>query len=324
MAKTFRLFSVAALIASVLGCSGRERSIEGDPSTNEIAVRWQPAKNGDLDYRMVPKAPASAQLDRTLAGGATPGKRVVYLNAHGGTYTPGWDDSSKHRSSIIDGAVQIPAYREGAQAWTELRTCLDQEYARWNVTVTDVDPGTTPHVEAVVGGLPGAVGLPQSVGGVAPMTDDGSVIERAVVYVFADNIKNARAECEVAAHEVGHAFGLEHEYLCADPMTYLEGCGHKTFQDRAALCGTDAPEKCRNGGKQNTVQHLDAMLGAARPDEDGGDDDPAPPPAQPKKPSPPSSPPQWPLPPQFPALPKLPTIVQIPGLGVITWGDGAR
>jgi hypothetical protein len=89
-------------------------------------------------------------------------------------------------------------------------------------------------------------------------------------------------ECEVVAHELGHAFGLEHEYLCKDPMTYLEGCGHKTFQDVAAPCGEDEPRACSGGGKQNSVQHLTQVLGLAS-DQPNIDDPPSPPTPKPKQ-----------------------------------------
>src|SRR5262249_37290971 len=70
--------------------------------------------------------------------------------------------------------------------------------------------------------------------------------------------------CEVTAQEVGHAFGMEHEYLCQDPMTYLHGCGAKTFQDMPAPCGEFMTRPCACGGaSQNSVQHLFSVLGPA-------------------------------------------------------------
>ncbi len=291
------LASLASLMSLVIvGCGAPAPTPEGgggdlgfgDSSTSASpnAKLWAPSGDGELDVRVV----HAQDEDHRALMKTTGGKRLVYLNAHGGKFTPGWDDSSKGKSSIIDGPVSIPAYRKGAARFATLQTCVAKEYARWNITVTDQDPGSMPHVEAVIGGQPSAVGLPSSVGGVAPMSDDGSVIEKAVVYVFSQNLYDDTVECEVVAHEVGHALGLEHEYLCQDPMTYLEGCGHKVFQDRSAPCGTDDPVACRNGGKQNTVQHLTKVLGVAGAlpngdgDDGGNDDSPAPKP----KPKPPA------------------------------------
>jgi hypothetical protein len=56
-------------------------------------------------------------------------------------------------------------------------------------------------------------------------------------------------------------------------MTYLSGCGAKTFQDVDAQCGEYSARECMCGGStQNSVEHLYTTLGAA------GDPPPPPPP----------------------------------------------
>lgn len=153
----------------------------------------------------------------------------------------------------------------------------EDQFERFNVVVTDVDPGAAQHVECVMGGSPQDIGMGAGVGGVAPMFGDCSVVERAVVYVFTRVFSSVQAECEVAAQEIAHALGLDHEYLCSDPMTYLSSCGPKTFQDVNAQCGEYSARECMCGGTtQNSVQELLTTLGAA-----SGEPPPPPPPPPP-------------------------------------------
>jgi hypothetical protein len=52
------------------------------------------------------------------------------------------------------------------------------------------------------------------------------------------------------------SFGLDHEYLCADPMTYLGGCGQKSFQNVGLMRQYSARSCNCGGGTQNSVQML--------------------------------------------------------------------
>ena len=76
-----------------------------------------------------------------------------------------------------------------------------------------------------------------------------------------------RTVCEVIAQEIAHSFGLDHEMLPADPMTYLDYNGDRTFQDRMVSCGEYADRTCGINGstcrqRQNSVALLKERLGA--------------------------------------------------------------
>ena len=203
--------------------------------------------------------------------------RTIYVNGKGATISPGQDNSSNQTSGIIQNTIQIPPYGGGSANWSKFLSCIQNEFARWNVTVTDQDPGQLPHLEAMIGGRAQDAGFGQGVGGVSPMNGDCSLIERAIVYVFSSAFnEDPTVSCEVAAQELGHAIGMDHEYLCADPMTYLQGCGHKTFQDQTVSCGESGPRACSCGGQQNSVQFMNARLGPA-----SGNPPPPPPPPPP-------------------------------------------
>ena len=208
----------------------------------------------------LPGKPSGAE-SKLLKKDGPPTKRTLFVNRHGGTYQSGDDDSSQHISSIVSGVSTVPPYADGDASWAQFMACIRDQFSPFNVTVTDVDPGSTTHIEAVIGGTPGSVGMGQGVGGVAPMFGDCSIVERAIVFVFADVLGGAQTSCEVAAQEIGHAYGMDHEYLCEDPMTYLNGCGNKKFQDQTVSCGEDSPRACQCTATQNSVQMLLSRLG---------------------------------------------------------------
>jgi hypothetical protein len=143
-------------------------------------------------------------------------------------------------------------------------------YARWNVTVTDQDPGpNVSHVEALIGGSPLDVGLPDNVAGVSPFTENCDVIPSSIVFTFTDILDdNPQLICEIISQEIAHSYGLDHELLAEDPMTYLDYAGPRTFQDDMAHCGEYDQRECGINGSvcrrmQSSVQVLDERLGPA-------------------------------------------------------------
>ncbi len=198
-------------------------------------------------------------------------QRLVYMNRHGGTYVPSYyNDSSQNLSTVPRQTSTVPPYSGSDARWDALVDCVRAEYERWNIRVTEHDPGDEVYVEVVNGGLPGHLGLPSGVLGVAPFTcsggqgGQGGVIERAIVFSFTDAAPSVEVECLTAIHELGHAYGLDHIFYCPDPMSYLQGCGPKAFQDRDSSCGEYSARQCTCGSSSlNAVSHLDDLLGIA-------------------------------------------------------------
>ncbi len=202
---------------------------------------------------------------------------IVFMQRNGGTYYGGNNDSSQNRSSIVPGqSAQVGPFHLGDNAWDEVMDCTTEMFSRFNVLVTDVEPTSGAYIESVVGGHPSQLGLPNGVGGVAPIDPyQCNLIERAIVYTFTQNLgSNTQTICEVVAQEVAHAMSLDHQYLCTDPMTYLNGCGAKEFRDEDAQCGEFSVRQCNcNRPSQNSVQVLLQKLGAS----DGSPPPPPPP-----------------------------------------------
>lgn len=191
---------------------------------------------------------------------------TVYLNRHGGTYTEGASSSSENRSPMVPcGVAEIRAYEGHDAAWRDVVDCVREQFADFGVEVTDEEPSSGAYIEVVVGDHPKALGLANKIGGIAPIdTYRCRVLDEAVAFVFSERIgeENTQRICEVVAHEAGHTMGLDHAFLCEDPMTYLKGCGAKVFQNVDTRCGEKDSRDCACGRElQNSVQVLAGNVG---------------------------------------------------------------
>lgn len=198
--------------------------------------------------------------------------RTIFLNRHGATLRPGANNSKAQTSSIVTQPVSIEAWEVTDAKWTATVACMRETWARFDVTITETDPGDAPHVEALFGGSPRDIGRPANVAGIAPFAADCGVVENAIVFAFTDNLpQDPQLICEVMSQEIGHAYGLDHELLAADPMSYLSFDGKRTFQDAPAECGEKTARPCGLGATscrttQSSLQVLLARLGAAGSD----------------------------------------------------------
>ncbi|MEO7729992.1 MAG: Ig-like domain-containing protein [Kofleriaceae bacterium] len=195
--------------------------------------------------------------------------RTIYLNHNGATLTPGQNNSQANTSSIVARLSQVPGWAASSADWAATMACMKDMWARFDVTITDVDPGATPHIEAIFARSPRDVGITDYIGGISPFTTNCSVIESSIVFAFTDNLaKKPRTICEVMSQEIAHSYGLDHELLAADPMTYLSYAGNRAFQDQDASCGEATARACGISGStcrasQNSVALLRARVGSA-------------------------------------------------------------
>jgi hypothetical protein len=189
---------------------------------------------------------------------------TLFLNRQGGAYHYGNPDSRTNANGI--GTGTISPFSCGEQAWQQVMSCVKETFAPYNVVITDVDPGTAPHIETVVAGYPSEIGQSDQVAGIAMMGCDLSY-DNPVQFAFANASCNIDDICWTVAQETAHGFGLDHEIECTDPMTYDTSCGlSKRFKDVTSHCGEYSNQQhsctCTGASSQNSHQTLLQIFGA--------------------------------------------------------------
>lgn len=284
--RTLVAFTTVLISAGVAHASHPQQKVvtEGSVARDFEILTTRPDASGRSFARQL--LPSDAATPAGTASGLTPGSsaksqraqtRIIYLNRSGATLRPGLNNSSLQTSSIVEAMTKITPWEIDDSDWAETVDCMTDLFSRFDVTITDKDPGMADHLEAVFGGHPSDVGLPDNVAGISPFTTDCSIIENSVVFTFTDVLPDdPRLMCEVMAQEIAHSYGLDHQMLANDPMSYLEYDGDREFQDEDAFCGEFDLRTCGIGGNvcrdmQNSVELLTQRLGRAG-ESDGGSD----------------------------------------------------
>lgn len=246
-----------------------------DSKVNETTAQVMPLSSPRGGFVVMPESmsPEPLAIASAIPGGEP---TLIYMNRRGGVFTPGNNDSRTNRSFLTQQTASIPAWNTSDADWDTVMECVRDQFSRFNVEITDSDPGNVPHIESVVGGVSGDIGInAQGDGvilGVSPFTSNCGFIDNSIVFTFAGSVtqSNPQLICEVATQEIAHSFGLDHQHLCEDPMSYLTGCGAKSFQNRASSCGEFEARSCKIEGQydcgrdtQNSVALLTERLGLA-------------------------------------------------------------
>jgi hypothetical protein len=203
--------------------------------------------------------------------------KIIFVNrcVGGCTFTksnPGFSDAVNNMtwlgSAPLGSTITISEFAHSEQVWQDTLECIRDVYSPYGVTVTDVDPSPASHHEAVLAGrgselpIAGALGVAPLGGGQCSPANNVISFSFANAHTARPDLTLAQAMCWTVAQESAHSYGLDHEFDCSDPLTYLEGCGPKFFRNKTILCGTFAPEECVCGGTaQNSHVRLTAILG---------------------------------------------------------------
>ncbi len=204
----------------------------------------------------------SSLLDLSAYGSNT--SKTIFLNrcVGGCVVSPGPNNSRANTSRIVNSTSFITEFMHGDDTWEELVLCMREVYEPFDIVITDVDPGQVAHFEAIVAGVDDDINYP-GVDGLAP--GGCGITNNAITFSFANQMNSVDRMCWTVAQETAHAFGLDHELNCADPMTYLTNCSPaKTFQNEAADCGEDVSRSCNCTGSstQNSYGILRNHFGA--------------------------------------------------------------
>lgn len=285
MERTLVAFTTTLISAGVAHASHPQQKAnevaEGSAARDFEFVATRPDARGLSFARQVLPAdaatPAGTLSVAPTAKGQLAQTRLIYMNRSGVTLRPGLNNSSLQTSSIVESMTEITPWEIEDEDWADTMDCMRDMFSPFDVQITDQDPGMTTHLEAVFGGHPNDVGLPDNVAGISPFTTNCSVIENSVVFTFTDILPDdPRLMCEVMAQEIAHSYGLDHQMLASDPMSYLDYDGDRVFQDEDAFCGEYDLRTCGIAGNvcretQNSVELLTQRLGRAG-DTDGGSD----------------------------------------------------
>jgi len=190
---------------------------------------------------------------------------TVFVNRCVGNcqFSAGADNAVTNTSSVLSVAVSLTAFQHGDAAFAQVTACVTELLAPFDIVVTTIDPSPASHFELVVAGTAAQAGQQGGVTGLAPQAC--GVVPNAPVFAFANSIGNdPTIICETAVSQLGAVASLEVLFNCPDVMSFLNGCGPKSFRNENSNCGGFQAASCVCGGStRNSYLVMRAAFGAA-------------------------------------------------------------
>ena len=249
------LLGMATLAGAVYLRDGNVQALR-DVEVAGIDLEEVQRRTGDV-------VPMTRRAFNNLLPEPAPREVTVVLNREGGRLYAGPDHARLGTSSVLlrnqVPALDLPGYRVSDRNWNRLGRCIESRFEGFRVNVVDEAPASGDYISVNFGGSPTMLNYKETTRGLAPYT--GRLIPNAEVFVFTHGKPSLDELCETAAHEVGHALGLDHSRLCSDLMSYGD-CGKKAFRDRTAACGEYEDRECQDGHEhQNSADKLERAVG---------------------------------------------------------------
>lgn len=212
--------------------------------------------------------------------------RTIYLNrCQGGCLIrQGQENAAANTSSIqISGQANYTEFSYGDDKWDQLVQCVRETYAPFNIKIVEDRPASGTYWMHVVAGTSTQFGFDQNDGvlGVSPGTFQcpSPLLNNTITFTFVNDQfidDDVNEWCWIVAQETAHSFGLDHEALALDPMTYI-GLGQlptprHDFKDENGACGAfqsgDQGCYCPSIPQQNSYQSILGIFGGACADDD--------------------------------------------------------
>jgi len=186
---------------------------------------------------------------------------VLYLNRTGGMWDhAAHDDATQNLSILVDTPRTLPAWPKDNTDWGLVVDCIRTALAPFPLTITETDPGATPHTEIVFTTAYWAGSTATT-----SIIPDSCRPDHEVEFVFGDALATRARACQVALRSYGQmvanlSFGDRCEDLLNDQMDCVPD---RTFVDATATCvdANGQPIACRCGGTtQNSYQAMAAAI----------------------------------------------------------------
>jgi hypothetical protein len=195
----------------------------------------------------------------------------IFVNFDGAQLESGWDDSTQDITQIGELAGSFSSYGDDATAREAVMQAVREDWADFDVVITDSRPASGDYTMAMVGPTNPYGG---GVLGIAPLDCDDEQTHNNIVFAFhsANDQFSESTTATTIGQEVAHSYGLEHVNAESDIMNPYNAGGNATFRDECisitggANCGSQHSAECGSSTSQNSYQELMTLFGASTPD----------------------------------------------------------